>query len=182
MQDQTPASANELTKLEELVYQARRQEIAQRSSFQHAYVILNVAATGSILAFALRETSADPDRVTTALLVPGLSFVLFVLWLHQAIVINTMGDYLRRALTDPWEAYKETDKTRERFRRATILAGLSLNFGGAPALALFVFASGADVEGTTAIAVAAIGVGLMGLVLGGIGYWAWDSYWKNRDA
>jgi len=120
-------------------YQAMRSEILQRSSFQHAYILLNIAGAGSILSYALTQNSSR-----TLLVLPILSFALFMLWFHQALVITHRGLYLGDKFPGEWQSHQF-----EYFRGfgnavhvLSHLLGQVLHFVGAPMLALVLYKIG----------------------------------------
>ena len=90
-------------------FDAMRDEIHQRSSMQHSYLITNVAIAGAIISFALTADKGVPAclKVPAMLCVPLVSCSLFMLWIHQALVIKHRGMYIEsRLLPDGWESHK----------------------------------------------------------------------------
>ena len=77
-------------------FEAMRAEIAQRSSFQHAYFLLNIAASGTVMSFTLTKQLGDTLSRQALLVVPLISFSLFMLWFHQALVISHRDVYIKK--------------------------------------------------------------------------------------
>lgn len=75
-------------------FSARREEIKQRSLFQHSYIMFLLVADGAIASFAL----CAPERLCTLLAVPFLTLVVYMLWVHQALVIMEIGRYIQDRL------------------------------------------------------------------------------------
>ncbi len=135
-------------------FRALREEIKQRSYFQHTYLVLLFTAYGAIASFSLREAG----RRELLIITPFVSLVLYSLWTHQAKVIQEIALYIANKISPEtssmaghpvlqWE-----DKGRkfrlppreQKLRRGTYLAAhalLSLGFPSAANLFAFPAAS-----------------------------------------
>lgn len=98
----------------------------QRSQCQWEMYRLNLIAGGAIIAFAVKM----PHDFEHALLVlPVLSLLLFLYWVHHGFVIRLQAsDYVPRKLD-----------TGEMLRRGTILPTILGNFAGFPVLAISLY-------------------------------------------
>ncbi len=64
-------------------------QIIQRSEFQFRVFIFNLVAVGALFAFALNPVY---DFKYVLCVIPGVSFILFIFWLHQAFAILSAKD------------------------------------------------------------------------------------------
>ena len=123
-------------------FQALRQEIVQRSSFQHAFLLLNITAAGAVLAFSLSRPLNQWLYSRSLLVIPPLSCILFMLWYDQALAIEDIGAYIRQELMpNRWEDLMHTHLTKrgKYSMRAALSIGLLGSFVGVPCVSLFVF-------------------------------------------
>jgi hypothetical protein len=129
-----PPEAGEDVRLAE--FAALRQEIAQRSSFQHGLMALNLTATGAIMGVVYGRSA---DR-TLLLLLPILSPALGLLWFGTHIAILRIGAYIGRVLwiwTPSWELWLgNTEASEDRWWHRTWAPTVLLVFCGAPLAAL----------------------------------------------
>jgi hypothetical protein len=87
------------TRLAEFV--ALRGEIAQRSGFQQALIVLNLATVGSIVGVVVSHTQLK----VLLLVVPVVSPTLGLLWLDHHRNIRRISDYLASLWAGSWERH-----------------------------------------------------------------------------
>lgn len=75
-------------------FEALRQEIKQRSYFQHSFLVLLIMGYGSVGGFALNSA----DRTHLLVILPVLGGVMYMLWIHQAMAINGIARYIEEKL------------------------------------------------------------------------------------
>jgi hypothetical protein len=124
------------TDLEITEYDALRNEIRQRSTFQHGYFLVNIASTGTLLTVAIGS-----DWLPALLVLPILSFSLFMLWIHQGLSIQHIGDHLMSRFRSRWQEdmFVEPSVIMYRIRVITFIFGLLSNFLGAPLVGLVLY-------------------------------------------
>jgi hypothetical protein len=111
-----------------------RQEIAQRTSLQHALMVLNLTAAATVAGLVLGR-NADRSLI---LVVPFLSSALGLLWCGHHVDIARIGAYIRFELWDwvpSWEHWISQRPHAGRWATASWSA-IALPFCGIPAGAL----------------------------------------------
>ena len=137
---------------------------SQRGEFQHSIIKLNLLANGALIAFALEPSM----KYKHALLVcPLISFTLFSLWIHHAIVIITEIDagYI-----------PAPSRFCETMKRLTFSASILANFALIPAGAVLFYRSEVA-AGYTALQI--VDLVLMGLVFALYFCWFYLFYIKE---
>lgn len=109
-----------------------RQEIENRSNAQLTLISLNLTAIGTLGGFVLSEKS-DPRLL---LLLPILCPSIGMLYLDHALVIQTIGDYIKDVLAVRWEERVRAHERRGVLRFLLFGTPIVLMFLGAPAFAL----------------------------------------------
>jgi len=132
--DMLPAS--EEVRLAE--FAALREEIKQRSSLQHALMVLNLTAVAAVAGLVLGRNA---DR-SLLLVVPVVSPALGFLWFGHHLDIARIGKYIGRQLwvwEPSWEAWcRDAARLHKRWWDQTFWTSLILMFCGAPTIALII--------------------------------------------
>jgi hypothetical protein len=102
--------------------------LKQRSNFQFSLIRLNLVACGAIVAFALEPTTKYEHAL---LLAPIISFALFSLWVHHAIVIH----HNRPEILKPAEGFWQI------LRIATFSFSILINFVLLPTGSILLYSS-----------------------------------------
>jgi hypothetical protein len=132
--DSSPPRATVEVRLAE--FHALRQEIAQRSSFQHGLIVLNLTALGAVMGLVFGQ---DVDE-TFLLVVPVISPALGILWFGNHVHIIRIGNYIGTMLwtwTPSWELWlTECEPNELRWWNRTWWPTVQLIFCGPPAVIL----------------------------------------------
>ena len=133
----------------------------QRAEFQFSLIKSNLGASGALMAFALNPAS---DYHQALLVVPVVSFTLFCLWMHHALVIR-LGTK---------DAYTPSPHPFWEFlRRLTFSLSILVNFALIPTGALLLYnENDLQLLRVTDIILLAIVFVLYGL-------WFYLQYWKQ---
>jgi hypothetical protein len=125
----TPPATDEI-RLAEFV--ALRQEIAQRSSFQHGLMVLNLTVVGAVIGLVFGH---DGDRALL-LIVPVVGPALGILWFGNHVAIVRIGTYIATKLwlwTPSWEIWlAECEPTEHHWWNQTWWPTVQLLFCGVP--------------------------------------------------
>jgi hypothetical protein len=119
-------------------FKVLHQQIAQRSSFQHGLLVLNLTAVASVIGLVLGRNA---DR-TLLLVLPVLSSALGLLWFGNHVAIIRMGTYIGTELwiwTPSWELWltrAEAAPKQDRWWNRTWWPTMQLLFCGPPIAAL----------------------------------------------
>ena len=164
-------------------FEAMRAEIAQRSSFQHAYFLLNIATSGTVMSFTLTKQLGDTLSRQALLVVPLISFSLFMLWFHQALVISHRGVYIKKKLLpDYWQAHRFNWFTPlgAKVMRWAFAFGQLGGFVGIPSASIMVCFSKYDITGWGDIILAALAI--IALILNTVAFVVWflDFYFHKE--
>lgn len=131
-----PRAATDEVRLAE--FAALRNEIAQRSLFQHGLIVLNLTAIGAIVGLVFGR-NADHSLL---LLLPILSPALGLLWFGNHVAIIRIGSYIGAELwvwEPSWELWlTRVEPTHGGWWNHTWWPVIQLIFCGAPAVALSV--------------------------------------------
>ncbi len=124
--------------LEYREYDALRNEIAQRSKFQHNVYLANLAVAGALITLAF-----DSHWHQAFLVVPILSFGLFINYLSEALSIGRIGRYLEDHFDSPWQKHPERRFSwlKSSMRLLTFSLSNLVNFVGIPLIALLLYHS-----------------------------------------
>lgn len=132
--DSSPPPATVEVRLAEFV--ALRQEIAQRSSFQHGLMVLNLTALGAVMGLVFGQNVDE----TFLLVVPVLSSALGILWFVNHVTIIRIGAYIGTKLwiwTPSWELWlTQCEPTELGWWNRTWWPTVQLTFCGPPAVIL----------------------------------------------
>ncbi|MDT8366890.1 MAG: hypothetical protein RRA15_10415 [bacterium] len=102
----------------------RQTQIQQRSEFQFKIHNLNIITSGALMSFAL---TTPGNYVHALLIIPVLSFSLFMLWVHHGIVIRL------------YRVPKYGKGFWENIRKHTFSVAILANFVGVPIIALVLY-------------------------------------------
>ena len=109
----------------------RKGELNQRSGFQFEIIKLNLFANAALIAFGVGHGG---DWKCALIACPFISFTLFLLWFHHAMVIR-----INRGIecVQP-EARPQGSRTDHLLRVTSFAASMSMNFVVIPAVAMFI--------------------------------------------
>ena len=136
----------------------------QRAEFQFSLFKYNLAACGTLVGFAL---SPDHQYQHAFLIVPVVSFTLFSLWVHHALVI-------RLSKTDTYLPSPHT--SWEWLRRLTFSVSILMNFALIPAGALLLY------EGDELRSLQVVDIGLIVMIFIMYVSWFYLQYIKKGGA
>lgn len=166
-------------------FEAMRAEIAQRSGFQHAYFLTNIATCGAVMSLSLTKQIGDPFSRQALLVVPLISFSLFMLWFHQALVISHRGIYIKeKLLPGQWQAHQFNWFTPSGvvLMRWAFAFGQLGGFVGIPFAAIIVFMSKYQLSGWTDYSLLLISIIAMAFNLMTFLIWFLDFYFNKEIA
>ena len=140
-----------------------KEQNEQRSEFQFSLIKYNLGASGALMAFAL---SPDGDYQHALLVVPVISFTLFCLWMHHALVIR---------LSEDGRDEPSRHVFFESLRRHTFSVSILMNFALIPTGALLLY------EGEKLRYLYAVDIVLVILVFILYGMWFYLQYSKKNQ-
>jgi ABC-type Fe3+ transport system permease subunit len=143
-------------------------ELSQRSGFQFEIIKLNLLANAALIAFAIGQG----DRWRCSLIAcPAISFTLFLLWFHHAMVIR-INHGIEQVSPGPEPQGTRTDRL---LRIASFTISMLMNFVVIPLVAMCVYSIKTKdwlmVSGWICLA----------LIVASFGYWIWFQYFRQDE-